>query len=103
MRVVRRISLVIVFFCFLVSIALAHPGNTDSRGGHVEKSSGSYHYHHGYPAHYHTNGVCPYDFDDKTGWNSGTSSPQKQEDKEHNSGMAQEDNENAEKASTFWL
>ena len=35
---------------------------------------GEYHYHHGYPAHQHTGGVCPYAFDDRTGWNSGSSS-----------------------------
>ena len=54
--------------------ALAHSGRTDSKGGHMNHSTGDYHYHHGYPEHYHTNGKCPYDFDDKTGQNSGSSS-----------------------------
>lgn len=54
---------------------LAHPGNTDGNGGHWDRSMGEYHYHHGYPAHQHTNGVCPYDFDDKTSETSGTLSP----------------------------
>lgn len=54
--------------------ASAHPGRTDANGGHYDSSTGEYHYHHGYPAHQHTNGICPYDFDDQTGWNSGTSS-----------------------------
>lgn len=53
--------------------AFAHPGRTDSSGGHYNRSTGEYHYHHGYPAHDHTNGVCPYDFDDKTGSSSGSS------------------------------
>lgn len=41
----------------------AHPGKTDSDGGHFDRSTGEYHYHHGYPAHQHENGTCPYDFD----------------------------------------
>ena len=57
----------------LTSIASAHPGQTDANGGHWDNDTGEYHYHHGYPAHQHTNGVCPYDYDDQTGWNSGTS------------------------------
>ena len=60
---------------FHKSIALAHPGNTDLNRGHVERSSGEYHYHHGYVAHGHydmdNDGDidCPYDFVDKTGEN----------------------------------
>lgn len=44
----------------------AHPGGTDSSGGHTDSSTGDYHYHHGYPAHSHkdTDGdgnlECPY-------------------------------------------
>ena len=55
-------------------VVFAHPGKTDSDGGHYDRSSGEYHYHHGYPAHQHTNGVCPYDFKDKTNHSSGSSS-----------------------------
>lgn len=51
----------------------AHTGGTDSQGGHYNHSTGEYHFHHGYPAHQHTNGVCPYDFVDKSGQNSSTS------------------------------
>lgn len=57
----------------------AHPGRTDSAGGHTDSDTGDYHYHHGYEAHAHFdidgNGTidCPYDFDDQTGRNSGTS------------------------------
>jgi uncharacterized protein YjdB len=43
---------------------LAHPGRTDSRGGHKDNQNksglGYYHYHHGYGPHLHTNGICPY-------------------------------------------
>lgn len=38
-----------------------HSGGTDSQGGHYNRSTGEYHYHHGKPAHDHINGVCPYD------------------------------------------
>ena len=50
----------------LALIVFSHPGKTDSSGGHYNRSTGEYHYHHGYPAHSHENGICPYDFDDKT-------------------------------------
>lgn len=56
----------------LLSFAYAHPGKTDGKGGHTDHSTGEYHYHHGYPAHQHPNGTCIYEFDDKTGQNSGT-------------------------------
>jgi hypothetical protein len=58
----------------LLSFAYAHPGKTDGKGGHTDRSTGEYHYHHGYPAHQHPNGTCIYEFDDKTGQNSGTPS-----------------------------
>ncbi len=42
----------------------AHSGRTDKYGGHRDNKNvsglGSYHYHHGYPAHLHPGGVCPY-------------------------------------------
>lgn len=67
----------------LTTVATAHPGDTDSNGGHYDRSTGEYHYHHGYPAHdhYDMDGDgdidCPYDFDDQTGRNSGTSNGSK--------------------------
>lgn len=68
----RRLA-VIFMLLLLCTTAFAHGGGVDSKGGHTDRSTGEYHYHHGYPAHDHENGVCPYDFDDKTGQNSGTS------------------------------
>jgi hypothetical protein len=84
-----------VFFiiCALLSLILqveAHSGRTDSKGGHHDRSDGSYHYHHGYSAHDHYDmdgdgkKDCPYDFDDKTEHdsNSGSSiSATKKDDK----------------------
>lgn len=64
----------------VLSFIHAHPGHTDSNGGHTDRDIGEYHYHHGYPAHDHydmdNNGTidCPYDFVDLTGQNSGNSS-----------------------------
>ena len=50
----------IVLFLLCLS-AFAHPGNTDSNGGHYNSSTGLYHHHHGMPEHQHINGECPYD------------------------------------------
>lgn len=71
-----KIKSFILFFSFLIlfpCVAYAHPGRTDANGGHYNRSTGEYHYHHGYPEHQHENGICPYDFDDRTGYNSGNS------------------------------
>ena len=64
--------LVLVLALLLSLPVFAHSGRTDSKGGH--NGPGGYHYHHGYPAHQHEGGECPYDFDDRTGESSGTSS-----------------------------
>ena len=69
----RFLAAVIGLLCLCLP-AFAHPGRTDSKGGHTDRSTGEYHYHHGYSAHQHPNGECPYDFDDKTGASSGSSS-----------------------------
>lgn len=68
------IILALVTLLCIPIIVSAHAGRTDSAGGHYDTSTGEYHYHHGYPAHQHIDGVCPYNFDEKTGWNSGSSS-----------------------------
>lgn len=74
-EVMRMKKLIPIFLVVLLILPVyVHSGRTDKNGGHYDSSTGEYHYHHGYPAHQHTNGVCPYDFDDKTGQNSGTSS-----------------------------
>lgn len=80
MRRFRWSRLSICIFLFVVTLifsASAHSGRTDSKGGHYDRSTGEYHYHHGYPAHDHIDGICPYDFDDKTDHDSGeTLSPE---------------------------
>lgn len=85
----KRIQIAL-FLCILLAVSVsAHPGRTDSAGGHTESATGEYHYHHGYSAHDHEDLDgdgdldCPYDFDDKTGIGSGgseSSEKQKTED-----------------------
>lgn len=65
--------LIAIALCLCLSVVVsAHPGSTHSDGGHFNRSTGEYHYHHGYPAHEHSdmdgdgNLDCPYLFDDKT-------------------------------------
>lgn len=37
-----------------------HSGGTDSQGGHYNRKTGEYHFHHGMGPHQHPGGVCPY-------------------------------------------
>lgn len=67
MKKAFKIFLIVLSTIIIISgscvVVFAHPGKTDSDGGHFDRSTGEYHYHHGYPAHQHENGSCPYDFD----------------------------------------
>lgn len=69
MRIIK--SVVVIFLIFIISatsttVAFAHSGRTDSQGGHYDRSTGDYHYHHGHPAHDHPDGVCPYAVNSKS-------------------------------------
>lgn len=66
--------LMIAIFFGAINVS-AHPGKTDGNGGHTNSNTGEYHYHHGYEAHFHIDGQCPFEFDDKTGQSSGNPSP----------------------------
>ena len=70
----KQITLLIVGVLLANLRICAHSGKTDGYGGHYNRSTGEYHYHHGFSAHQHTNGVCPYDFEDRTSQSSGGSS-----------------------------
>ncbi|MGI5897092.1 MAG: YHYH domain-containing protein [Oscillospiraceae bacterium] len=70
-RLKTSLSVFILFFLLLSPYTFAHSGRTDANGGHYDSSTGEYHYHHGYPAHQHENGQCPYNFDDKTNHGNG--------------------------------
>lgn len=75
-KIICFIATAICFLFFVLSFivySFSHSGRTDSSGGHYDSSTGKYHYHHGYPAHQHTNGKCPYNFDDKTNSESNNS------------------------------
>jgi hypothetical protein len=69
----RKLLIAITLCLSLFVVVSAHPGRTDSDGGHTNHSTGEYHYHHGYSAHKHRDLDgdgdldCPYLFDDKTG------------------------------------
>lgn len=72
-KMMKRVLFVLLTLFICGSVVSAHSGQTDAQGGHWDSTGGGYHYHHGYPAHSHINGECPYNFDDRTGWNSGES------------------------------
>lgn len=65
-KIITTFYIIILSFFTTTIVVYAHPGQTDSNGGHYDRSTGEYHYHHGYSAHYHTDGICPYDYDDRT-------------------------------------
>ncbi len=64
----RKVILILVVILSIFSVGAttyAHPGRTDSNGGHKDNKNrsglGSYHFHcGGNPPHLHTNGICPY-------------------------------------------
>ena len=70
MRLQKQLFVFALCLCLLVVVS-AHPGRTDSQGGHYVSGTGEYHYHHGYSAHEHYDkdgdGVldCPYTFSGK--------------------------------------
>lgn len=66
----KKWMLVLLSVFLVFTSASAHSGKTDANGGHYDHSTGEYHFHHGFPAHQHTDGVCPYDFEDQTGASS---------------------------------
>jgi len=61
----KKLVSILMILCVLTTAAVAHSGRTDSSGGHRDNKNasglGGYHYHHGYSAHLHPGGVCPYD------------------------------------------
>lgn len=71
------VALCFILICVFPITTVAHSGRTDSSGGHHDYKNksglGSYHYHHGYSAHLHPDGICPYAPKDKitvSGYNS---------------------------------
>ena len=83
----RNLLIMLMFTITLISVctnSYAHPGKTDSKGGHKDNQNksglGSYHYHcDGMPAHLHPNGICPYTEKKTTSNDKAESTKQKQE------------------------
>lgn len=75
----RRLLLSIILICLLTVSVLAHPGGVDQFGGH-DGSDGSYHYHHGYPAHDHVDLDADGDLDCPYEWTSDATASQKYTD-----------------------
>lgn len=78
----KKIAILLLVGLTTCSSLMAHSGKTDSNGGHKDNKNksglGSYHYHcGGYPAHLHTNGVCPYKSTSSTSGGNSTMSEQK--------------------------
>ena len=61
MRKKKIILCIIIIVIQFSNIVYSHSGRTDGNGGHYNRSTGEYHYHHGMSAHQHPNGICPYD------------------------------------------
>ena len=64
-KAILSVFSVILLIMFFVITACAHPGRTDSKGGHKDNENqsglGGYHYHcGGYQAHLHSEDGCPY-------------------------------------------
>jgi hypothetical protein len=57
-KLVCFLSIAVIMLVSVVTV-FAHSGRTDSKGGHTNRSTGEYHYHHGYGAHQHDDGFCP--------------------------------------------
>ncbi len=63
MKYKKYILLILLSISLLLTTSIssfAHSGRTDGNGGHRDNINGGYHYHHGYPAHDHPDGECPY-------------------------------------------
>ena len=65
MNKIAGLLVIVLLISATTLTAFAHSGRTDSSGGHRDNKNvsglGPYHYHcGGYPAHLHSNGVCPY-------------------------------------------
>lgn len=62
---IKQLGIILLTIMMIPATLFAHRGRTDSSGGHKDNKNksglGSYHYHcGGYPAHLHSDGVCPY-------------------------------------------
>ena len=84
-------GLLLLSFALLAPSAAAHPGRTDSDGGHFNRTTGQYHWHHGYSEHQHYDmdgdgkKDCPLTFKGSTVSKSGSTSKPTASSKSSNS------------------
>lgn len=97
------LSILSVLLISLIIPVFAHPGSLDANGGHYDRNTGEYHYHHGYSAHQHTNGECPYDFKDNanTEYNPNTNSSSSSSSYKFSEPTTRNQNKNSAKVSIF--
>ena len=69
----KKLHFALCCILIIATFAYAHSGKTDGKGGHYNRSTGEYHYHHGYPAHTVCGVNCPYNNIDATNHKSSTS------------------------------
>lgn len=108
MRLLKLIVLAVLLLSLSV-VVFAHPGRTDSNGGHTDQDTGEYHYHHGYSAHQHSDLDddgdldCPYEFDDKTGSSGNkTGSSGIKTDTSKKDTVSKKETVSNKKSSSFW-
>lgn len=100
-KILFNVLIVSILMLSLTLVVYAHSGRTDSSGGHIDKSTGKYHYHHGYPAHSHydINGDgfkdCPYTYTKKPNHSNNNNTNKDN----NNTDSTIEDRENK---TTFW-
>lgn len=81
-KVLCAMSVIVLLASAVIGVN-AHSGRTDGSGGHYNRSTGEYHYHHGYSAHDHYDmdgdgkSDCPYEFKNNTNHSSGTNNTSK--------------------------
>ena len=94
LKIIVLILFCTLFISFSLTTIYAHSGRTDSSGGHYNRSTGEYHYHHGYSAHQHPNGICPYS---NTNNNDTTNSTPSSKNSENNTTKDETSNKSSSK------
>lgn len=96
LRFLFALSTLLLILC--TASSFSHPGRTDSKGGHYDNSDGSYHYHHGYPAHQHPGGVCPYE----SNYNNGNYGSDSNNDNESNHSYSYSSTSSSSNSPEIW-
>jgi len=97
LKIIVLILFCTLFISFSLTTIYAHKGRTDSNGGHYNRSTGEYHYHHGHSAHQHPNGICPYSNNTNKDDNTTTSIPPSSKSYENNTTKDETSNKSSSK------